>query len=54
LRRAAHLPVVANGTTSLYWDRNANGRLNTTGAQRDELIAVIPGAAITAADWILV
>jgi hypothetical protein len=54
LRRAAYLPVVANGTTSLYWDRNANGRLNTTGAQRDELIAVIPGAAITAADWILV
>ena len=39
-----------NGSTSLYWDRNANGIVNTGGSNRDELISVIDNARITSAD----
>ena len=40
----------ANGSTSLYWDRNANGILNITGNNRDELISIIDNARIASTD----
>lgn len=39
-----------NGSTAIFWDRNANGLINTSGANRDELIGVIDNARITSTD----
>jgi hypothetical protein len=48
LRNGNYFTTVSNGVTSLYWDRNTNGVLNTTGTNRDELIAMIQGTFTTA------
>ena len=42
----SYFPTVSNGLTSLYWDRNANNRLDTTGNNRDELIAIVTGSIV--------
>jgi hypothetical protein len=47
LRNGRYFTTVSNGVTSLYWDRNTNGVLNTTGTNRDELIAMIQGTVNT-------
>ena len=47
LRNGRYFTTVSNGVTSLYWDRNTNGVLNTTGTSRDELIAMIQGTVNT-------
>jgi len=44
LRNANHFTTVTNGVTSIYWDRNANNRFDTTGNNRDELIAMVTGS----------
>ena len=51
LRDANYFTTVTNGVTSVYWDRNANNRIDTTGNNRDELIAMITGS-ITSTDII--
>lgn len=43
LRSAAYRTTVSGGNLSLYWDRNNNGRLDTSGSNRDELIAILQG-----------
>lgn len=45
LRTAGYRATFANGNTSLYWDRNNNGRLDTSGSSRDELIAILQGVS---------
>jgi subtilisin family serine protease len=44
LRNLSYLYTVSTGGLSLYWDRNANGLLESGGRNRDELIAVLEGA----------
>jgi len=43
LRESSYLFTVSNSNLSLYWDRNGNGKLDTGGRNRDELIAVLEG-----------
>jgi subtilisin family serine protease len=43
LRDSSYLYSVSSGNLSLYWDRNGNGKLDTSGRNRDELIAVLEG-----------
>ena len=43
LRNGNYLATTSNGNLSLYWDRNNNGRLDTSGNNRDELIAILEG-----------
>lgn len=43
LRSGRYLTTTSGGNLSLYWDRNNNGSLNTSGWSRDELIAVLTG-----------
>lgn len=40
----------ADGSTSIFWDRNANGLLNSSGNNRDELISIIANARIASTD----
>jgi len=49
---ASYLTSTSQGNTSLYWDRNGNGKLNLTGANQDELIAIFSNSSPTAADVI--
>jgi len=49
---ASYLTSADQGNTSLYWDRNGNGKLNLTGSNRDELIAIFSNSSPTAADVI--
>ena len=51
LRNANYFTTVSNGVTSIYWDRNANNRFDTTGNNRDELIAMVTGS-VTSTDII--
>ena len=51
LRNANYFTTLSNGVTSIYWDRNANNHFDTTGKNRDELIAMITGS-ITSTDII--
>jgi subtilisin family serine protease len=39
----SYLYTVSASGLSLYWDRNANRKLNTSGSSRDELVAVLQG-----------
>ena len=39
----AYLYTVSSSGLSLYWDRNRNGSLTSSGKNQDELIAVLPG-----------
>lgn len=49
----AYLYTVSASGLSLYWDRNGNGSLNTSGKSQDELIAVLQGVtALSSADLI--
>lgn len=43
LRNFKYLSTVSSGNLSLYWDRNGNGKLDTGGRNRDELIAILEG-----------
>jgi subtilisin family serine protease len=45
LRENSYLFTVSNNNLSLYWDRNGNGKLDTGGRNRDELIAVLEGVS---------
>lgn len=45
LRNGSYLFTVSSGNLSLYLDRNGNGSLNTSGNNRDELIAVLEGVS---------
>lgn len=45
LRNANYLFTVSSGNLSLYWDRNGNGKLDTGGRNRDELIALLEGVS---------
>ena len=54
LRSSSYLVSVSGTTTSLYWDRNSNNVFNSTGPDRDELIAVLSNARITGSDLIWV
>jgi len=49
---ASYLTSASQGNTSLYWDRNGNGKLNLTGSNQDELIAIFSNSSPTAADVI--
>jgi len=44
LRNANYFTTLSNGVTSIYWDRNANNRFDTSGNNRDELIAMVTGS----------
>lgn len=35
--------TVSSGNLNLYWDRNSNGSLNSSGNNQDELIAILQG-----------
>lgn len=49
----SYVYTVAGNTLSLYWDRNGNGQLNSSGSNMDELIAVLQGVtSLTSADLI--
>jgi subtilisin family serine protease len=49
----AYLTTTSASGLSLYWDRNANGSLNTSGRNLDELVAVLQGVtSLTSADLI--
>ena len=39
----SYLYTASRNRVSLYWDVNNNGRLNSSGSSRDELIAVLSG-----------
>lgn len=39
----SYLYTASRNSVSLYWDVNNNGRLNSSGSSRDELIAVLSG-----------
>jgi hypothetical protein len=54
LRSGSYFVTVSGTTTSLYWDRNANNVFNKTGNDRDELIAVLSNASLSASDLIWV
>lgn len=43
LLSGSYLTTVSGGNLSLYWDRNKNGRLNLSGNNQDEMIALING-----------
>jgi Ca2+-binding RTX toxin-like protein len=45
LAGGSYLGAVSNGSLSLYWDRNGNGKLDTGGRNQDELIAVLEGVS---------
>ncbi|MFM7311658.1 MAG: M10 family metallopeptidase [Cyanobium sp.] len=45
LRSDSYIFSVVKGSLGLYWDRNSSGRLETSGSNRDELIAVLPGVS---------
>jgi subtilisin family serine protease len=45
LRESRYLFTVSSGNLSLYWDRNGNGKLDSGGRNRDELIAVLEGVS---------
>ena len=45
LRNANYLFTVSSGNLSLYWDLNGNGKLDTGGRNRDELIALLEGVS---------
>jgi subtilisin family serine protease len=45
LRESSYLFTVSSNNLSFYWDRNGNGKLDTGGRNRDELIAVLEGVA---------
>ena len=47
---ASYLTSASQGNTSLYWDRNGNGKLNLTGSNQDELIAIFTNSSPTSAD----
>ena len=47
---ASYLTSASQGNTSLYWDRNSNGKLNLTGSNQDELIAIFTNSSPTSAD----
>lgn len=47
---ANYLTSASQGSTSLYWDRNGNGKLNLTGSNQDELIAIFTNSSPTSAD----
>jgi len=49
---ASYLTSASQGNTSLYLDRNGNGKLNLTGSNQDELIAIFSNSSPTAADVI--
>jgi hypothetical protein len=49
----SYLYTVGTSGLSLYWDRNGNGSLNSSGKNQDELIAVLQGvSAITGTDLV--
>jgi hypothetical protein len=49
----AYLTTSSSSGLSLYWDRNKDGRLTTSGKSLDELIAVVQGVtALTSSDLI--
>jgi len=55
LRQGNYLLTVAAGSLSLYWDRTGVGVLNSTGGNRDELIARLEGVtSLSSADilWV--
>lgn len=54
LRSARYFPIVSSGVTTLWWDANNNGSLNTSGLSRDEVIATIQGTAVADSDIIWV
>lgn len=45
LLKANYLTTLSSGSLSLYWDRNGNGRLDSSGSNQDELIAILSGAS---------
>lgn len=47
---ASYLTSASQGNTSLYWDRNGNGKLNLTGSNQDELIAIFTNSSPSSAD----
>lgn len=47
---ASYLTSASQGNTSLYWDRNGNGKLNLSGSNQDELIAIFTNSSPTSAD----
>lgn len=53
LANRRYFTSLENGGLSLYWDRNNNGSLNTSGSSRDELIAVLQGVTGLAGSDIL-
>jgi hypothetical protein len=53
LRRASYFTTVTNGVTSVYWDRNANNQFDTTGNNRDELIAMLEGVTTLSSSDVL-
>lgn len=46
---ASYIFTVSRGNLTLYWDRNNNGVLNTSGSSRDEMIALLEGVTSIAA-----
>ncbi|MFN5219594.1 MAG: S8 family serine peptidase [Cyanobacteriota bacterium] len=51
----SYLYTIGASGLSLYWDRNGNGSLNSSGKNQDELIAILQGvSAITGTDLIAV
>ena len=49
---ASYITSAKQGNTSLYWDRNGNGKLNLTGTNQDELLAIFTNSSPSAADVI--
>ena len=47
---ASYLTSASQGSTSLYWDRKGKGKLNLTGSNQDELIAIFTNSSPTSAD----
>lgn len=43
LRNGSYFTSSSNGNLSLYWDRNSNNRFDTSGRNRDEMIAILEG-----------
>lgn len=54
LRNSNYLFTVSSGNLSLYWDRNGNGKLDTGGRNRDELIGLLEGVSSISTSDILV
>ena len=54
LRNGNYFTTMTNGSTSIYWDANANGKFETLLASRDELIAVVQNSTLAANDIIWV